>query len=134
MARLNPCAAQLGKAAKHGKLEPLGGAAATPEQMALSHVRAENARFAALVGALDLVLSVDTSLVQLSGSLGKTTWVMVPYSPEWRYGFAGDSMPWYPAVRIFRQSEFGAWSPVILRVAEQLRKFECGAAGKAPTA
>jgi len=77
---------------------------------------------AALVGALDLVLSVDTALVHLSGALGKATWVMVPYSPEWRYGFAGDSMPWYPSVRIVRQPSYQDWDSVISRVAQNLKR------------
>ena len=47
---------------------------------------------AALVCALDLVVSVCTALVHLGGALGRPVWVMAPYSPEWRYGFSGESM------------------------------------------
>ena len=75
---------------------------------------------AALVGALDLVVSVCTSIVHLGGALGRPVWVLAPVSPEWRYGFKGDSMAWYPSVRIFRQSEYGVWTPVIAAVAHEL--------------
>src|SRR6185436_8166228 len=55
---------------------------------------------AALVCALDLVVSVCTSLVHLGGALGRPVRVLAPISPEWRYGFAGEAMPWYPSVRV----------------------------------
>ncbi len=76
---------------------------------------------AALVSALDLVISVQTAVVHLSGALGRPAWVMVPYCPEWRYGFAGADMPWYPSVRVFRQPSFGEWEPVIAVVAREVR-------------
>lgn len=75
---------------------------------------------AALVSALDVVISVQTAIVHLAGALGKRAWVMVPYCPEWRYGFAVENMPWYPSVRVFRQTSFGEWQPVIARVAREL--------------
>lgn len=75
---------------------------------------------AALVCALDHVVSVCTSLVHLGGALARPVWVMAPHSPEWRYGFTGESMPWYPTVRIFRQPAFGDWDPVIGAVAAEL--------------
>ena len=75
---------------------------------------------AALVSALDLVISVCTAVVHLGGALSKPVWVMAPYSPEWRYGIAGEKMPWYPSVMMFRQPRYGAWEPVIERVAHQL--------------
>lgn len=75
---------------------------------------------AALVSALDLVISVCTSVIHLSGALGKSAWVMTAKVPEWRYGIAGETMPWYPSVRLFRQSVQGEWRPVIQRIGEQL--------------
>ena len=78
---------------------------------------------AALVSALDLVISVQTAVVHLTGALGRPAWVMVPYCPEWRYGFAGNSMRWYPSVRVFRQASFGEWEPVIAAVARELRTW-----------
>lgn len=75
---------------------------------------------AALVTALDLVVSVQTAVVHLAGALGKETWALIPAAPEWRYGLAGASMPWYPAVRLLRQAEPGKWEPVLERVASDL--------------
>ena len=75
---------------------------------------------AALITALDLVISVCTAAIHLGGALGRPVWVLAPYSPEWRYGIAGDGMPWYPSVMMFRQPRYGEWGPVIERVAHQL--------------
>jgi tetratricopeptide (TPR) repeat protein len=77
---------------------------------------------AAMACAVDLVISVCTSLVHLGGALGRPVWVMAPYSPEWRYGFSGERMPWYPSVRIFRQPAYGEWQPVIDAVAGALAR------------
>jgi hypothetical protein len=68
---------------------------------------------AALVTALDLVITVTSSIVHLSGALGKLTWVLVPSVPEWRYLNSGHAMPWYSSVRLFRQRELREWAPVI---------------------
>lgn len=79
---------------------------------------------AALVCALDLVISVCTSIIHLGGALGKPVWVMTPYSPEWRYGLSGETMPWYPSVRLFRQPAFGQWEPVIGDIVRSLRAMD----------
>ena len=81
---------------------------------------------AALVTALDLVLSVCTSIVHLAGALGSTAWVLVPEIAEWRYGRSGQQMVWYEVVRMFRQPALGQWQPVIRQIRESLQ-----AAGKA---
>jgi tetratricopeptide (TPR) repeat protein len=75
---------------------------------------------AALVCALDLVLSVQTSIVHLGGALGRPVWVMVPAVAEWRYLQSGGRMPWYPSVRVWRQHEAGDWDTVIGSVARAL--------------
>lgn len=75
---------------------------------------------AALVSELDLVISVCTSVIHLGGALGRPVWVMVPHAPEWRYGVEGETIPWYPTVRLFRQTEPGSWGPVIDGVRETL--------------
>lgn len=75
---------------------------------------------AALVSALDIVISVCTSVIHLSGALGKPVWVMTARVPEWRYGINGEAMPWYPSARLFRQSVQGEWGPVIQRVRDTL--------------
>jgi hypothetical protein len=77
---------------------------------------------AAMVSALDLVISVCTAVVHLGGALGKPVWVLAPFGPEWRYGIAGEEMPWYPSVTVFRQPRYGEWEPVLARVADELRR------------
>jgi len=75
---------------------------------------------AALLCALDMTLSVCTAVVHLAGALGRPAWVMVPSVAEWRYGAQGESMPWYPSVRLFRQPLAGDWQPVLDRVSAGL--------------
>lgn len=75
---------------------------------------------AALVSALDLVISVQTAVAHLSGALGKPAWVLVPAVAEWRYLQEGDAMPWYPSVRLFRQQQRDAWTPVITEIARRV--------------
>lgn len=84
---------------------------------------------AALVCALDVVVSVCTSVIHLSGALGKKTWVLVPSSPEWRYGFSGRTMPWYPSVELFRQSANSGWDSVMAEISEHLRQLTAQARG-----
>jgi tetratricopeptide (TPR) repeat protein len=75
---------------------------------------------AALVCALDRVVSVCTALIHLTGALGRTAWVLVPAVPESRYLREGSRMPWYPSVELFRQERYGEWGSVINRVAARL--------------
>jgi len=75
---------------------------------------------AALVAALDLVISVQTAVVHLAGALGKPVWALVSASPEWRYQKSGESLPWYPSVRLLRQSTPGDWQAVVNEARERL--------------
>ncbi len=78
---------------------------------------------AALVTALDRVITVTTSLVHLTGALGKPASVLVPALAEWRYGDAGDTMPWYPSVRLYRQARSEDWTAVVRRLREDLGRM-----------
>lgn len=64
---------------------------------------------AALVCALDGVVSVQTAIVHLAGALGRPVWALIPYVPEWRYGRWGRDMVWYPSARLYRQQQSGNW-------------------------
>jgi len=79
---------------------------------------------AALVSALDLVVSVCTSVVSLGGALGLPVWVLVPLSPGWIFQREGERMPWFPSVRLFRQEQVNDWRTVIQRVAEELTEIQ----------
>ena len=68
---------------------------------------------AALCLQLDLIISVDTSVAHLSGSLGKPTWLLLPFSPDWRWLMQRQDTPWYPSMRLFRQSSPGDWSSAL---------------------
>jgi tetratricopeptide (TPR) repeat protein len=76
---------------------------------------------AALVEALDLVISVDTSVVHLAGALGKPVWVLNRYDQCWRWLRGRTDSPWYPSARLFRQRSPGDWSGVISEVVAALR-------------
>ncbi len=75
---------------------------------------------AALVCALDEVLTVCTAIVHLTGALGRKGTVMVPFGADWRYGGEGERMPWYPSLRLVRQQKIGEWRPVLDEVARRL--------------
>jgi tetratricopeptide (TPR) repeat protein len=76
---------------------------------------------AALCECLDLVITMDTSIAHLNGALGRCTWVLVPYDGDWRWLQGREDSPWYPTVRLFRQTTRGDWDGVFRRVAEQLQ-------------
>jgi tetratricopeptide (TPR) repeat protein len=78
------------------------------------------ANTAALISQLDLVISVDTSVVHLAGALGHPVWIMLPYIADWRWLLDQDSTPWYPTARLFRQDDTRMWDAVIVRVREAL--------------
>ncbi|MGL5058469.1 MAG: tetratricopeptide repeat protein [Microcoleus sp.] len=73
---------------------------------------------AAAISQLDLVISVDTSVAHLAGALGKPVWVLLAFSPDWRWLWEREDSPWYPTARLFRQRERGDWEGVFARVAE----------------
>lgn len=75
---------------------------------------------AGLVSALDLIITPCCSLVHLAGALGKPVWVMTPKVAAWRYLNEGETMPWYPSARLFRQPEAGDWASVIDAIKQQL--------------
>ncbi|HEU4441692.1 MAG TPA: tetratricopeptide repeat protein [Burkholderiales bacterium] len=75
---------------------------------------------AALVMALDSVLTVCTAIVHLTGALGRPALVMVPFGPDWRYGAAGERMIWYPSVRLLRQRRIGEWREVLQEVSSSI--------------
>lgn len=78
---------------------------------------------AAVLAQLDLVITVDTAVAHLAGALGQPVWVLLPFSPDWRWMLERDDSPWYPTMRLFRQERPGDWSGVLTRVAQALQEF-----------
>lgn len=78
---------------------------------------------AALVGQLDLVISVDTSVAHLAGALGCPVWLLLPYAPDWRWLLGRADSPWYPTMRLFRQPQPGDWAAVVRQVEGELAGF-----------
>ncbi len=72
---------------------------------------------AVLIDQLDLVISVDTSVAHVAGALGKLVWTMLSYVPDWRWLLEGETTPWYPTMRLFRQEQPKDWATVMARVA-----------------
>ncbi len=75
---------------------------------------------AALVRCLDLVITVDTSMAHLAGALGCSTWILLPYRPDWRWLLDREDSPWYPTVRLFRQTESRDYGSVLDRLRAEL--------------
>lgn len=78
---------------------------------------------AALAEALDLVISVDTSVAHLAGGLARPLWMLLPHQPDWRWMLEREDSPWYPTARLFRQSAPGDWEGVLARVRAELGKL-----------
>jgi Flp pilus assembly protein TadD len=78
--------------------------------------------WAALIAALDLVVSVGNAGVHLAGALGVPTWNLLPWRGGWRWPLTGEAAPWYASVRLFRQPAAGDWQGLLMRVREELLK------------
>ena len=106
---------QKGEAAAEAKSPPAG--------MTLTDWTEELTNFsqtAALIQNLDLVISTDTSVPHLAGAMGRPVWVLLGFSPDWRWLLGRADSPWYPTMRLFRQEKWGEWDATIERVATEL--------------
>ncbi|MFY9287892.1 MAG: tetratricopeptide repeat protein [Alphaproteobacteria bacterium] len=78
---------------------------------------------AALLAELDLVITVDTAAAHLAGAMGVPVWLLLPFEPEWRWMHGRSDSPWYPSMRIFRQTAPRDWPALIARVLAELQKW-----------
>jgi ADP-heptose:LPS heptosyltransferase len=76
---------------------------------------------AAILMSLDLVISSDTSIVNLAGALGRPVWVLLPFRSDWRWLLDRDETPWYPRARLFRQAKVSDWTTVVDDVCTALK-------------
>jgi tetratricopeptide (TPR) repeat protein len=81
------------------------------------------AETAAVMEHLDLLISTDTGPIHLAGGLGRPVWLMLSAIPDWRWMIGRQDSPWYPGMRLFRQTRAGDWSDVVERVANDLAAF-----------
>jgi tetratricopeptide (TPR) repeat protein len=107
----------------------VGEAEHAPEGMRLeilSPLLGDFADTAAAIMALDLVITVDTSVAHLAGALGKPVWILHAYAPDWRWLEHRSDSPWYPTAELFRQDASRRWAPVVNDVAAELRALATG--------
>lgn len=81
------------------------------------------AETAGLMENLDLVITVDSAVAHLAGAMGKKTWLLLPYAPDWRWQLNREDTPWYPTMRLFRQNQPGDWPEVLQRVKQALAEY-----------
>jgi tetratricopeptide (TPR) repeat protein len=82
---------------------------------------------AAVLALCDMVIAIDTAVVHLAGAMGRPVWVLLPFAPDWRWGLTGETTPWYPTARLFRQTSPGDWDSIIARVGAELARFAVSA-------
>jgi tetratricopeptide (TPR) repeat protein len=78
---------------------------------------------AGLAALMDVVVSVDTSIAHLSGALGRNTWLLLPFNPDWRWLLDRTDSPWYSTVSLYRQPREGDWDPVLARVGDDVGRL-----------
>jgi tetratricopeptide (TPR) repeat protein len=91
----------------------------------LIHLGGELADFndtAAVLSLCDLLVTADTAPAHLAGAMGRPVWVLVPFAPDWRWMLDGETTPWYPTARVFRQAALADWNAVIARAVSALQE------------
>lgn len=87
---------------------------------------------AALLSTLDLVVTSDSAIAHLAGGLGRPTWLLLSAAADWRWAKDEDATPWYPSMRLFRQSRLGDWDGLTARLLTALHQWRASATGHRP--
>src|SRR5207244_4050069 len=87
---------------------------------------------AAVLKCVDLVVTVDTAIAHLAGGLGVPVWLALACVPDWRWLLEREDSPWYPTMKLFRQSQRGRWDDVFERMTAELAKVRGGGSNQAP--
>jgi TPR repeat/Glycosyltransferase family 9 (heptosyltransferase)/Tetratricopeptide repeat len=106
---------QKGEASAQAKIPPAG-----MELVDWTDQLTDFADTAAMIADLDLIITIDTAVAHLAGAMGKPVWTMLPFNPDWRWLLEREDSPWYPTMRLFRQSTRGDWDSVIKQVTDAL--------------
>ncbi|MCP4414037.1 MAG: tetratricopeptide repeat protein [Gammaproteobacteria bacterium] len=96
-----------------------------PKEMKIINLDQELNDFADTAAAivnLDLVITIDTSVAHLAGAIGKPVWTLLPFAPDWRWMLEQNDSPWYPSMRLFRQTKLNDWTEVFEKVKKALIK------------
>ena len=75
---------------------------------------------ASIIKELDLIITADTAVLHLAGAMGKPTWALIPWNPDWRWKIKGNKTVWYDSVKLFRQPEFQNWESVFSEIETNL--------------
>jgi hypothetical protein len=81
---------------------------------------------AAIIANLDMVVTVDTSVAHLAGAMGRRAWVLIPYAADWRWLQDRTDSPWYPSLRLFRQTQSRRWDEVMAAMVAELKEASPG--------
>ncbi|HUI10192.1 MAG TPA: tetratricopeptide repeat protein [Bacteroidota bacterium] len=95
----------------------------------LSDRLSDFAATAAYLAHIDLLITVDTAIAHLAGAMGKPVWVLIPRIPDWRWQLDREETPWYPTMRLFRQTVTGDWSSPVGRISVDLTLAAAGIKG-----
>ena len=101
---------------------PAESATAWPESLLDASGQLQDfAATAALLANLDLIITVDSAVAHLAGALGKNTWTLIPFAPDWRWQLKRTDSPWYASMRLFRQPKPGDWQTPLAAIRQELQ-------------
>jgi len=107
---------------RDGREADAGVLARAPRLLHLGDELSDFADTAAVLALADLVISVDSAVAHLAGAMGRPVWILLPFSPDWRWMLEREESPWYPTAKLLRQPAIGDWDSVIERLRRELTR------------